>query len=261
MSETCKKQPVAFNLHIHLAQYLPRVQWNCVEAVHPSWFIFWNPEPGAVICCANERYEVTPDRAFLIPPYTVISGFSEKKFPHFYAHFTAGEPFEHATNQIYVMPSEPAKRLFEKFFTLDAMHRQLGWHIMILEYLAMLPDAALNGENQQIDSRIKRALKMINQNPHGSLSNHALAKMCSMSENNFYRCFRKQMNISPQRYIKSLQLNAARNMLINSNIAIEEIATQCGFADRYSFSKAFKSFFAVSPGSLRLNSKKNLPES
>ena len=150
---------------------------------------------------------------------------------------------------------------FEKFFTLDAMHRQLGWHIMILEYLAMLPDAALNRENQQIDFRIKRALKMINQNPHGSLSNQALAKMCNMSENNFYRCFRKQMNISPQRYIKSLQLNAARNMLINSHIPIEDIATQCGFADRYSFSKAFKSFFAVSPGSLRLNSKKNLRES
>ena len=112
MSGTCKKQLSAFNLHIHLAQYLPGVQWNCVEAVHPSWFIFWNPEPGAVICCGDQRYEATPDRAFLIPPYTVISAFSEKKFPHFYAHFAAGEPFEQAVNQIYVLPSEAAKRLF-----------------------------------------------------------------------------------------------------------------------------------------------------
>lgn len=261
MSENCKNTLLSFNVKIHLAQYLEHATWDCAEAIHPNWFVFWNPEPGAVIGCGDQHYDATPDRAFLIPPYTVISGFSEKKFPHFYAHFEAAEPFEHAVNQIYVLPPEPAKRLFEKFFALDDLHRTLGWHIMIMEYLALLPAAAFTGENQQFDNRIKRVLQVINQNVNGNLSNQVLSEICGMSENNFYRCFRSQMGISPQRYIKSLQLNSARNMLINSNISIENIAIKCGFADRYSFSKAFKSFFAISPGTLRRHSKKNIPES
>ena len=59
------------------------------------------------------------------------------------------------------------------------------------------------------------------------------------------------MGISPQRYIVSMRLNAARNMLSAGKTDIEQIARRCGFADRYQFSKAFKKHYGIPPGKYR----------
>ena len=224
---------------------------------HPGWFVFWNPQPGAVISCGDQSFEATADQAFLIPPYTVISGNTRKRFSHFYAHFDAGEPFRDCVNQIYALSPEPAKRFFQKYFELDDLHKMLGWRIMILEYLAMLPEQAFNSSKNNINENITRVLENVKKDLTAPWSNQSMAKMANMSENNFYRHFRKVMGVPPQKYIKSLLLNEARYMLVNSSLSIDAIARKTGFADRYSFSKAFKTFFAVSPGFLRRNYKKS----
>ena len=255
MSENCKKSFDGFALDIHLAQYLENVSWNCSKVIHPCWFVFWNPVPGAVISCGEQTFEVTPLHAYLIPPYTVISGTNRRRFNHFYAHFDAGEPFNNCVNQIYVLSPEPAKRFFQKYFELDELHKMLGWRIMILEYLAMLPEQAFSSSKNNADESIARVLENVKKDLTGSWSNRRMARLANMSENNFYRHFIAVLGVSPQKYIRGMLLNEARYMLVNSCMSIDDIARKTGFADRYSFSKAFKNFFAVSPGFLRRNCK------
>ena len=102
-------------IDIHLALYLEKVSWNCHEVIHPAWFLFWNPTPGAQIICGNTRYDVTPEHAFLIPAYTTISAFSDGIFPHLYTHFTAGSPFDRVEKKIYRLDPEPAERFYKNF--------------------------------------------------------------------------------------------------------------------------------------------------
>lgn len=234
-----------FSLEIQIARVLENVEWNCVEVIHPAWFLFWNPAPGARIICGTECCEATPDHAFLIPAYTAISGFSEKKFPHLYTHFTVGSPFDKVENKLYVLDPAPARHFYEHCQHCSGVEYVLRWRILIMEYLAQLPPGAFR-DDSEMDERLRKALKAAEKvkNP----SNAFLARAAGMSVNNFCRCFRKELKISPRRYFISMRLNAARNLLALGACSISEAAQHCGFADRYQFSKSFKEYFGIAPG-------------
>ena len=238
------------SLHIHIARYVENVKWECPEVLHPTWFLFWNPAGTARIICGDQEFETVPEYAFLIPGYTVISGFSQKKFSHLYTHFSVGAPFESVKNQIFPLPAEPARHFFENHLNSSALQQQLHWRILILEYLALLPPEAFGG-TLQTDRRIRKALDRAEKQNYINIDNEQLARAAGMSVNNFYRCFRKELQISPKRYFLSMRLNRARNMLAAGEEHISEVAQSCGFANRYQFSKAYKRFFGIAPGAFR----------
>lgn len=245
-----------FPLEIQIAHILDDVEWNCVEVIHSGWFLFWNPAPGARIICGSTSYDVTPAHAFLIPAYTTISGFSEKKFPHLYTHFTVGAPFDKVENRIYLLDPGAARNFYENHRDSTGIEYILRWRILIMEYLAQLPPESFGGSHQ-LDERLRRALKAAEKvkNP----DNTFLARAAGMSVNNFCRCFRRELKISPRRYFISMRLNAARNMLALGNCTIAEAAQRSGFADRYQFSKSFKEYFGVAPGAfLRQEKQKKI---
>ncbi|MBE6366420.1 MAG: helix-turn-helix transcriptional regulator [Lentisphaerae bacterium] len=253
MSNTTKKQlsNTAGNeleLKIHIAQYLEHVQWNCDQVIHPNWMLFWNPTPGARIICGTQEYIADSSYAYMIPAFTTISGFSDRKFEHFYTHFEVGEPFDRPVNQIYRLDPEPAKRFFAQYHRCSALQRQLYWRVMIMEYLALLPEKALNCGKMAGDQRIRKALQIASRHLDKTLDNSRLARMVGMSLNNFYRVFRLDMKITPQKYFLNMRLNAARKVLLEQQMDIAEAAEKFGFADRYQFSKAFKKYFGIPPG-------------
>ena len=240
------------SLHIHIARYVEKVKWECSEVLHPTWFLFWNPSGKARILCGAQEFETSPEYAFLIPGYTVISGFSQCHFAHLYTHFSVGSPFDTVRNQIYPLPAKAARHFFENHLDSPPLQQQLYWRILILEYLALLPPEAFGG-TLQTDERIRRALLWAEKHNYTNIDNEHLARIAGMSVNNFYRCFRKELQISPKRYFLSMRLNRARNMLAAGEKHISEVALNCGFADRYQFSKAYKQFFGIAPGAFRRN--------
>jgi AraC-like DNA-binding protein len=254
MSKTTKTCLDGFFLNIRIAQYLTNVVWSVNGVIHPNWFFFWNPQDGAVISCGNQTFEVKPDHAYLIPPYTTISANSTRAFSHLYAHMELGEPYNRAVNKIYQLDPTPARKFFYEHLNSPIPRKILYWRIMLMEYLAMLPDEALENHAPEQDERILKVLESLNRNKYrNTIDNKTLARKANMSVNNFHRRFREMLGISPQRYIASMRLNAARNMLLNEKTSIEEIAARCNFADRYCFSKAFKQYFGVAPGAFRKN--------
>lgn len=243
-------------IEIHIARCLENVEWNCTEVIHPAWFLFWNHAPGARIICEKAEYEVTPEHAFLIPAYTAISGYSEKKFPHLYTHFSVGSPFDKVENKIYVLDPGPARRFYENHLTCTGVEYNLRWRILIMEYLAQLPEDSFTSR-WQMDSRIRKALETAEKLKR--TDNRTLAESVGMSVNNFCRCFRRELKISPKRYFISMRLNAARNMLVSGGVTISEAAHRSGFADRYQFSKSFKEYFGITPGAfLRQEKQKKI---
>ena len=48
-----------------------------------------------------------------------------------------------------------------------------------------------------------------------------------------------------------LRLEKARCQLGAGELPINEIAADCGFSDRYAFSKAFRKYTGISPGKYR----------
>jgi transcriptional regulator GlxA family with amidase domain len=67
-----------------------------------------------------------------------------------------------------------------------------------------------------------------------------------MSEFHFFRSFKQAFGITPYRYLLNNRLEFSKSLL-QKKIPVKEIATSCGFADIFSYSKAFKKTFGTSP--------------
>ena len=83
------------------------------------------------------------------------------------------------------------------------------------------------------------------------ISIEALCAECSMSEVHFRRLFYQIYHTSPMKYIISLRLNKAKELLTNSPMKIQDISEACGFNNPYYFSKVFKSAVGLTPSQYR----------
>ena len=63
--------------------------------------------------------------------------------------------------------------------------------------------------------------------------------------------FRRQMGISPQEYLMQYRMDKAREMLLESDISVQEIALRVGYDNALTFSKIFKSYYDLSPAHYR----------
>lgn len=76
------------------------------------------------------------------------------------------------------------------------------------------------------------------------------AKIACLSEYHFYRLFKQVHQISPLQYINHKRLVFAKELISQQQLSITNAAITCGFADVFSFSKAFKKHFNITPSSL-----------
>jgi AraC-like DNA-binding protein len=74
-----------------------------------------------------------------------------------------------------------------------------------------------------------------------------VATACHMSEFHFFRSFRQAFNCSPYQYIMGKRLNHAKDLLQEKKWSVTEVAHYCNFPDVFTFSKAFKKRFNISP--------------
>lgn len=77
-----------------------------------------------------------------------------------------------------------------------------------------------------------------------------LADRAGMSPRTFHRRFTDALGETPARFVETLRLDHARQLLVSS-IGLKEIAAQSGYATPGQFSKAFVRRFGVSPGLFR----------
>ena len=83
-----------------------------------------------------------------------------------------------------------------------------------------------------------------------------IKKVCDIgfiSRSNLYRLFIKRFGISPKQYIIKQRLNKAVKLLVNDELSVKEISSNCGFSDDKYFSRIFKEKYGYSPSKLRQN--------
>ena len=91
-----------------------------------------------------------------------------------------------------------------------------------------------------------------------ALSVADVAARAGISEVHLRRIFRGQMDASPVQYIQYLRLEHAKDLLVDSNYRIEEVAYASGFADPYYFSRVFHRAVGMTPGVFRRQHGQNI---
>lgn len=80
-----------------------------------------------------------------------------------------------------------------------------------------------------------------------------VAENLGFSEKYFINQFKQMLGIPPKQYLIQCRMRHASHMLIHSEEQIQNIALDVGYANVYSFSKAFHKYFDQSPSEFRKN--------
>ena len=95
--------------------------------------------------------------------------------------------------------------------------------------------------------KLSLVIQMMENNIEEPISPSILAKDVGMSTRQLERLFRRYLNRSPKRYYMELRLQKARNLLMQTDMSVINVALACGFASPSHFSKCYRSHYDTTP--------------
>lgn len=103
-----------------------------------------------------------------------------------------------------------------------------------------------NETQRDLCRRVLKGKEFIDSHYTETLTIETIARTAGMSEYHFFRLFKQMMGLTPYQYILSNRLKTAV-LLLKADYSVSDVAISMGFADIFSFSKAFKKHYGVSP--------------
>lgn len=85
---------------------------------------------------------------------------------------------------------------------------------------------------------------------------NAVSSAVGLSQRHFFRLFKREMGMTPHRYLVQLRINKARRMLREGHQLLH-VVHELGFTDQSHFSKTFMKFTGASPGKYSSGEKKS----
>lgn len=95
--------------------------------------------------------------------------------------------------------------------------------------------------------KLSDVIKRMEANIEEPISPSMLAKDVGMSTRQLERLFRRYLNRSPKRYYMGLRLQKARNLLMQTDMSVINVALACGFASPSHFSKCYRAHYNTTP--------------
>jgi len=163
------------------------------------------------------------------------------------------------------LSSDPSVRELVNLWMREAVNNSYGNDVAVdryaeLVFIQMLRVEIEQGRLQGVigslgDAKLGKVLASVHQNPGGSHTLSAMAALAGMSESSFTNRFKRQIKMTPGKYLKHWRMQTAARALVDSNQSMLEIALNVGYESEVAFRKAFSSHIGVSPGSYRRNSR------
>jgi len=95
--------------------------------------------------------------------------------------------------------------------------------------------------------KLSQVIQMMENNIEEPISPSILARDVGMSTRQLERLFRRYLNRSPKRYYMELRLQKARNLLMQTDMSVINVALACGFASPSHFSKCYRAHYDTTP--------------
>lgn len=242
---------------LHESGFLPEgTNWKFPGVLSPFWRLYANGAKGWNVVHAGKRWPLQPEGIVLVPDGVLFDCVGDTGVPHLWLHFSPAQPLDGIPRspislertlslQLLASATEMAHRAAS-----SPEGRQALFHCSMALLHATFAgiDRVLSTEHPE---PIQHALRHIQQNLRRNLSNGVLAKVAAMAESVFIRQFRRQLDTTPAAYVQKLRIKEAAQRLVLSRASIDEIAAECGFPNRYYFTRVFKAHMGTGPAEYR----------
>ncbi|WP_316396253.1 AraC family transcriptional regulator [Bradyrhizobium sp. 33ap4] len=99
--------------------------------------------------------------------------------------------------------------------------------------------------------RLQRVMEFIEANLEGDLNLDLMASAACLSRYHFARAFKQAVGQSPHRYVSARRLDRAKDLLMQGDRSLVDIALALSFSDQASFTRAFRQATGQAPGQFR----------
>jgi len=125
---------------------------------------------------------------------------------------------------------------------------------LVLMYILSCTNDVQTMENS-ISPTITNALIHINTHFYRHITLDELSETARLSKFHFSRTFKEVMGLTVMEYLNNYRLSKAHNLLVNTSMTIEDIATETGFASAQNLRNAFCKTYGMSPSKFRKSRK------
>ena len=136
------------------------------------------------------------------------------------------------------------KEYYEKLRYFDEQKTEsiINVAVMLSKYILLEDMLEL-----KYSSNIEKATDYINANCTEELSIQSISAGVNISKSVLYRDFRKYFNCTVNEYVNVLRVEQAANMLLGSELSVDEISAATGFSSASYFGKIFKKIKGMTP--------------
>ncbi len=234
-----------------------RNAWKNMLLSGHQWRLYHNDAGGAGVYLNGKKFEMKPDKIYLISPQcelrTWVDGNPRQIYIHFEMDRLTGRS-DFLCNELELTP--PFAEAFRKIDDLlKSPDKSVPWRLTLQAFqLAAGVLESLSPEmlcEPDFDERIARVRNHMSNAPAGDFTLENMAKEAGMSPNAFLIRFKEVTGVTPHQYLLSIRYTAAARLLKDGLHDIDEVCEIVGVKDRFHFSRRFKQLYGMSPGAYR----------
>lgn len=113
------------------------------------------------------------------------------------------------------------------------------------------PQAVLDSHEQPADALVAAAQYQLQQRYADKAVLAALARSLAVSTRTLGRHFHRVLGMSPQAYVQTLRIEAAKRMLLRTSLRVDRIGMQVGYSDAGFFKRLFRLQTGMTPAAWR----------
>lgn len=214
----------------------------------------------------DQHYRIRENQCFLVPPDVVTYYRAEPDDPWTYVWICFNGKIVpdllkrcHFTDTALVLPISEARKYRDIIFEMmehapltpaDELHIQSCLY-RILAVLAEQNHASYSDTDSLDNFYISRAIDYINKSTVLDITVAKIAEYLHISRSYLFELFKKHLNTSPQAFLITAKIASAKELLLRTDISVENIALSSGYQNPYAFSRAFKKETGMTPSEFR----------
>jgi|GEM_PF-4952458 len=125
------------------------------------------------------------------------------------------------------------------------------WFNKLIERVMDHMDIVNNPDKTSSNYRVRLAIDYINSQQKSKMTAGDVSKYVAVSQQHLNRLFQKEVGMSLAKYIMNVKLEEGKQLLVDSDMIVAEIAEELEFYDVAHFSRNFKKNFSLSPAQYR----------
>jgi AraC family transcriptional regulator, transcriptional activator for feuABC-ybbA operon len=232
---------------------------------HHELALFTGGKGGIII--ENKRYQIKEGMLFYISPDVRHSIDLDAGEPigvvtvHFsYAHVSLNDGKWAVRDEVKMLPLPPAQEIKDYYHIEDIFKKLVdSWNGKLPGYefitktwlqqllIVILRNTKKQDQNYSTSLKVEKIIEYMHQNIKSRVTLTELSELVHLSCFYLSRAFKNTTGYSVIEYFNKIKIDKAKELIIEGDKKVKEVAQALGFTDEFYFSRIFKKIEGISP--------------